>query len=77
MLTGLVVFISVAVLIGLLNFLINAKGEGARRVKLVLGGTVALAVSGMVLEGGGPLLLAALIAVVAAITWVVRGFMKR
>lgn len=54
--------------------LFNARSEGARRIKLVLGALLALGFLAFVFAAAGIGGLALAIALIAVTTWVVRGF---
>lgn len=74
---GVVIIVIVfAVLAGLLRALLKAKSEGARRVRVVLGGLGLLVLAWVLFTIGGPGLLAAVTAVAGAAWWIARGFKK-
>lgn len=65
---------AVMLLIAGITALLNAKGEGPRRIRLLLGGLIILGLLALVLEAAGPGGLALVVVVIGAITWIVRGF---
>lgn len=56
--------------------LLTAKGEGARRIRLVFGGVLALGAAAVVFRLGGPVAAIITLAIIGAGVWVARGFNK-
>ncbi|GEM_PF-4197587 len=56
--------------------LLTAKGEGARRIRIVFGGVLALGAAAVVFALGGPVAVIITLAIIATGVWVVRGFKK-
>lgn len=56
--------------------LLSAKGEGARRIRLILGGVLALGAAAVVFALGGPVAVIITLATIGAGVWVARGFKK-
>lgn len=73
MLSALGVILPILILLGLLAKLLESKGEVARRIKIVLGSLVVLAVSAIMLEIGGPGLLLGVAAVIGVVWWIAAG----
>ena len=79
---GIMIFVAVTGLAAsALGALLTAKGEGPKRIRRALGGAIVLVVAGFVLlvayeSAGGLFGVAIVCAIVGAIVWIVRGFMK-
>lgn len=72
---GKVLFAGAALLlIAAVGALLGATGEGARRIKLVLGALLALGALAFVVAVAGPGGLALAVIVTGVIIWIVRGF---
>jgi len=56
--------------------LLRAKGEGARRVRLVIGVGVAIGVAAMLFALGGPVIFAVELVTLGAFIWIFKGFKK-
>lgn len=53
--------------------LLQAKGEVARRIRMVLAGLITLAFGAFLFAGGGPGLVALVAAVIGIVVWIFRG----
>jgi len=74
---GKVLFVGLASLtIWGVGALLTSRSEGARRIKVVIGGLITLSIGAILFAIGGPGLLAVGIIVVAIVIWVGRGFSK-
>lgn len=56
--------------------LLTAKGEGARRIRLVFGGALALGAAAVVFALGGPVAVLITLAVIGTGVWIAKGFKK-
>lgn len=74
---GKVMFVGlVIVAIWLISEVLTAKGEIARRFRLVIGAALLLGVAAIILATAGPVGLVVVLVVVGAITWIIRGAKK-
>lgn len=74
---GKVLFVGiVGLVIWAVTALLQAKGEGARRVRLVIGGAIALGVTAMLFAMAGPAGFVGVLVVLCASIWVFKGFKK-
>lgn len=64
----------VLLLIFIVGALLGAKGEGARRIKIVLAVLLGLGALAFVIAVAGPGGLALALIAIGVITWIVRGF---
>ncbi|MDP2371975.1 hypothetical protein [Rhodoferax sp.] len=74
---GKVMFVGIVMLLlwGI-TALLTAKGEGARRIRLTLGGLLALGAVAVVFALGGPAAVIITLAILGAGAWIVKGFKK-
>lgn len=56
--------------------LLTAKGEGARRIRLVFSGLLALGATAVVFALGGPVAVLITLAVIGTGVWIAQGFKK-
>lgn len=74
---GKVLFVGIVGLaIWAVTALLRAKGEGARRARIVIGVAIALGVAAMLFALGGPVVFAVELVTVGAIVWIFKGFKK-
>ena len=71
MVAGIVILI-----ISGISSLLSAKGEMARRIRLVLGALLLLGICAIALAVAGPGGLALLVGVVGTVAWVIKGYGK-
>ena len=65
-----------AAIIWAITALISSKGEGARRMKMVIGGGLALGVAALLFAMAGPVGFIVTLGIGAACVWVFNGFKK-
>lgn len=74
---GKVLFVGiVGLIIWAATALLQAKGEGARRLRFVIGGAAALGVAAILFALGGPVIFAIELATLGAFFWIFKGFKK-
>lgn len=74
---GNVVFIgTVGLAIWDITALLQAQSEGARRVRLVIGGAIAFGVAAMLFAISGPVIVAVELVTLGPIIWIFKGFKK-
>lgn len=74
---GKVLFVGiVGLVIWAVTALLQAKGEAARRARIVIGGAIALGVAAMLFALSGPIIFAVELVTLGAIIWVFKGFKK-
>lgn len=72
---GKVLFVGiVGLIIWAATALLQAKGEGARRLRFVIGGAAALGVAAILFALGGPVIFAFELATLGAFIWIFKGY---
>lgn len=75
---GKVLFVGlVGLVIWAITALLQAKGEGARRARLVIGGAIALGVAALLFALGGPIVFAVELVTLGAIIWIYKGYKNK
>ncbi len=75
---GKVLFVGiVGLFIWATTALLQAKGEGARRVRFVIGSAAALGIAALLFALGGPVVFAAELFTLGAIIWIYKGYKNK
>lgn len=69
-------FMALGVVATVIWKVIRSPSEGARRLRWVVGGGLALLIASLLVQGLGVIAVLALAAILGAITWIIRGFRK-